>query len=95
VQGHGELLLRGEVAASINANIKYLNEIQEVVDNLMAKEATKHDLLQYDIEGFGRSRIPLGGMVQQFHASNLLHLWEKARIHQRQTRQATRAKKRN
>ena len=91
VQGHGDILLRGEVTSSINASIKYLNDIQATVDDLMAKGATKHDLLQLDIERFGRSRIPLGGLVQQFHASNLLHLWEKTRMRQRQERQAMRA----
>jgi cyclase len=91
VQGHGDILLRGEVTSSIGASIKYLNEIQTTVDELMAKGATKHELLVYDIERFGRSRIPLGGIVQQFHASNLLHLWEKARNRQRQERQNMRA----
>ncbi|GIV76791.1 MBL fold metallo-hydrolase [Litorilinea aerophila] len=90
VQGHGDILLRGEVTSSINASIKYLNDIQRVVDELMASGATKHDLLQHDIEQFGRSRIPLGGIVQQFHASNLLFLWEKARQRQRASRQAMR-----
>jgi glyoxylase-like metal-dependent hydrolase (beta-lactamase superfamily II) len=91
VQGHGDILLRGEVTSSINASIKYLNDIQATVDELMAKGATKHDLLLYDVERFGRSRIPLGGLVQQFHASNLLYLWERARLAQRQQRQTMRA----
>jgi glyoxylase-like metal-dependent hydrolase (beta-lactamase superfamily II) len=90
VQGHGDILLRGEVTSSINASIKYLNDIQAIVDDLMDKGGTKHDLLQNDIEQFGRSRIPLGGLVQQFHASNLLHLWEKARNRRRQERHALR-----
>jgi glyoxylase-like metal-dependent hydrolase (beta-lactamase superfamily II) len=90
VQGHGDILLRGEVTSSINASIKYLNDIQATVDALMDKGGTKHDLLLNDIEQFGRSRIPLGGMVQQFHASNLLYLWEKARTRRRQERHALR-----
>jgi hypothetical protein len=53
----------------------------------MAEGATKHDLAQYDIEQFEHSRIPLGGLVQQFHLNNLLFLWEKARAEQRQQRQ--------
>jgi glyoxylase-like metal-dependent hydrolase (beta-lactamase superfamily II) len=91
VQGHGDILLRGEVTSSINASIKYLNDIEATVDSLMARGATKHDLLQHDVEQFGRSRIPLGGIVQQFHASNLLHLWERARARQRQERQTVQA----
>ena len=88
VQGHGEILLRGEVTTSIGANIKYLQDIEETVEELMSMGGTKHDLLRYDIEQFGRSRIPLGGLVQQFHNSNLLHLWEKARARRKQERQA-------
>ena len=90
VQGHGDILLRGEVSSSIDASVKYLNDIQVLVDNLIAEGATKHDLLEYDVERFDRSRIPLGGLVQQFHSNNLLYLWEKARAEQRKRRQATR-----
>lgn len=88
VQGHGDILLRGEVSSSIDASVQYLNDIEALVERLMAEGATKHDLLTYDIEQFDRSRIPLGGMVQQFHAANLLHLWERARQRQRRQRQA-------
>lgn len=88
VQGHGDILLRGEVTSSIDVSVKYLNDIQRLVQRLMAEGATKHDLLRYDIEQFDRSRIPLGGLVQQFHANNLLHLWEEARAVQRKQRQA-------
>ncbi len=90
VQGHGEILLRGEVTSSINASVKYLHDIQASVDQLMARGGTKHDLLQLDVEQFGRSRIPLGGLVQQFHSSNLLTLWEQARVRQRRERIAQR-----
>lgn len=88
VQGHGDILLRGEVASSIDANVQYLNDIQKLVDDLMDEGATKHELLQHDIEQFNRSRIPLGGLVQQFHNNNLLHLWDKARAQRKQMRVA-------
>jgi len=87
VQGHGDILLRGEVTSSIDVSVQYLNAIQQLVERLMASGATKHDLLQHDIEQFERSRIPLGGLVQQFHANNLLFLWERARAEQRKQRQ--------
>lgn len=90
VQGHGDILLRGEVTSSIDVSVKYLNDIQQLVQRLMAEGATKHDLLQHDVEQFERSRIPLGGLVQQFHANNLLHLWEEARSAQRKQRHAAR-----
>lgn len=88
VQGHGDILLRGEVTSSIDESIEYLDHIEALVERLMDEGATKHDLLQHDVEGFGRSRIPLGGLVQNFHQANLLFLWEKARARRRKARQA-------
>lgn len=90
VQGHGDILLRGEVSTSIDSSAQYLFDIEKLVADLIEEGATKHDLLLHDIEQFGRSRIPLGGLVQQFHSNNLLHLWEKARALQRKQRQAAR-----
>jgi cyclase len=88
VQGHGEVLLRGEITSSIDSTSEYLDDIQRTVDDLIAEGATKHDLLRSDVEDFDRSRIPLGGAVQQFHLSNLLYLWEKARKAQRESRRS-------
>lgn len=79
VQGHGDILLRGEVTSSIEESIKYLNDIEELVAVLMAKGATIQELLTHDIEEFGRDRIPLGGLIQKFHLANLIFLWEEAK----------------
>ena len=87
VQGHGEILLRGEVTSSIDETAKYLDDIEALVARLMEEGATKRDLSQHGVEEFGRSRIPLGGMVQQFHQANLFYLWERARSRQRKARQ--------
>ncbi len=83
VQGHGDVLLRGEVTSSIDETIEYLEGIQGLVERLMDEGATRHDLLQHDVAAFGRSRIPLGGLVQRFHEANLLYLWEQARQRRR------------
>ena len=66
VQGHGDILLRGEVTPSIEESIKYLDDIEALVERLMAEGATKSELLSHEIEMFGRNRIPLGGLVQKF-----------------------------
>ena len=87
VQGHGDILLRGEVTPSIEESIKYLNDVEELVERLLSEGATKRELLSHDIEEFGRTRIPLGGLVQNFHQANLLFLWEKAKAAQRKERQ--------
>ncbi|MYJ78730.1 MAG: hypothetical protein F4047_11450 [Caldilineaceae bacterium SB0670_bin_27] len=87
VEGHGDILLRFEVTPSIEESIKYLNDVEELVERLLSEGATKRELLSHDIEEFGRTRIPLGGLVQNFHQANLLFLWEKAKAAQRQERQ--------
>ena len=78
VQGHGDILLRGEVTPSIEETIRYLDDIVALVERLVAKGASKRELLSHEVEEFGRNRIPLGGLVQNFHQANLLFLWEKA-----------------
>lgn len=88
IQGHGDILLRGEVTTSIDAGIEYLNATEALVKRLLAEGATKHDLVRHDVEQFGHSRIPLGGMVQQFHQANLLFLWDRERNRLRQERLA-------
>ena len=87
VQGHGDILLRGEVTPSIEESIQYLDDIESLVDRLVAEGATKRELLSNDIEKFGRTRIPLGGLVQSFHQANLLFLWEKALARRRPARE--------
>ena len=91
VQGHGDILLRGEVSSSIDSTIGYLDTIVALVDRLHSEGKTRHELRQYDVEKFDRSRIPLGGLVQQFHASNLDFLWEKARARKRKGQESVRA----
>ena len=86
VQGHGDILLRGEVTPGIEESIQYLDDIESLVDRLIAEGATKRELLSNDIEKFGRTRIPLGGLVQSFHQANLLFLWEKALAKRRSER---------
>ena len=61
VQGHGDILLRGEVTPSIEEGIKYLNEIEELVDRLLTEGATRRELLSNDIEKFGRNPYPWAG----------------------------------
>lgn len=75
VQGHGDVLLRGEVPETIEASIAYLKRLQEFVAAAREKQLTEKQLLAWDIEQAGLSRIPLSGMVQDLHRANLLALY--------------------
>jgi len=77
VQGHGEVLLRGEIPEAIKTSIQYLEKIQERVRAIVESGASKESLRRVDIQACGKSRIPLNGMVQQLHVTNLMHLYDK------------------
>jgi cyclase len=77
VQGHGEVLLRGEVPESIDAAMAYLKKLRDHVRWAKDKGLPEQELLTWDIERAGLSRIPLGGMVQELHRANLLALYRR------------------
>jgi glyoxylase-like metal-dependent hydrolase (beta-lactamase superfamily II) len=74
VQGHGEMILRGEINESVNSNVTYLNRVVALVAGLIHDGQARDALRDYSIESCGKSRIPLHGLVQQFHTANLYAL---------------------
>jgi len=71
VQGHGGVLLRGEIKATLRSSIAYLGAIYEKVREKVEARAPLDDLRRIGIESCGKSRIPLDGMVQDLHQANL------------------------
>ena len=76
VQGHGGVILRGEVKATLNSSIAYLDTIYERVQREVEAGASKDELRRIGIEDCGKSRIPLDGMVQDLHRANLEVLYD-------------------
>ncbi len=76
VQGHGEVLLRGEIEETLDANIAYLRKVDRLVRERIARGVPRTDILDITIEECGLSRIPMGGLVQKLHQSNLLTLYD-------------------
>ncbi|MEA3335921.1 MAG: MBL fold metallo-hydrolase [Chloroflexota bacterium] len=77
VQGHGDVLLRGEIRGTIQSSLDYLDCIEKAVDEHIAIDAPAQSLLEMSIEECGKSRIPLDGMVQRLHQANLYYLYQK------------------
>ena len=77
VQGHGEMILRGEINESVNSNIAYLNRIMALVAGLIHERQPRESVREHNIESCGKSRIPLHGLVQQFHTANLIALYDR------------------
>jgi len=75
VQGHGDVLLKGEVDESLDSSIDYLHTIVARVQDLVRHGAPPAQLRQIDIEECGISRIPLDGLVSRLHLDNLMALY--------------------
>jgi glyoxylase-like metal-dependent hydrolase (beta-lactamase superfamily II) len=88
VQGHGEVLLRGEIEETLNANIHYLRTIDRLVREHIARGVPRNGVLDITLEEAGLSRIPLGGLVQRLHQANLLTLYDAYRTEMRARRAA-------
>lgn len=76
VQGHGEVILRGEVESALQDDLNYLLKIREKVEQVIAKGQPREAVESIPIESCGKSRIPLHGLVVDLHLANLRHLYD-------------------
>jgi cyclase len=83
VQGHGSILLRGEIEETLDANIQYLRTVDRLVREGIARGVPRSGILDISIEQCGLSRIPMGGLVQKLHHANLLALFDAYRSEMR------------
>jgi glyoxylase-like metal-dependent hydrolase (beta-lactamase superfamily II) len=77
VQGHGEIVLRGEIDDAVKSNMKYLETIRRRVEQAIKRKKSRDSMREIDIESCGKSRIPLNGLVSKLHTANLLALYDR------------------
>jgi glyoxylase-like metal-dependent hydrolase (beta-lactamase superfamily II) len=71
VQGHGDVILRGEIDAAVRENLNYLNAIRKSV-RVAARRKNADELIEeISIESCGKSRVYLGGLAETLHRKNL------------------------
>jgi cyclase len=75
IQGHGGVLLRGEIEETVDSNVAYLRNIEKRVRTVVEKGQPKTALRRISVESCGKSRIPLGGLAQRLHQANLEYLY--------------------
>lgn len=75
IQGHGGVLLRGEIDETVDGSISYLKLAEKKVRLLADRGAPPSELRRITIESCGKSRIPLGGLVQRLHLANLQFIY--------------------
>lgn len=71
VQGHGDIILRGEIEAAVKENLNYISAIKKAVRTAARRKAPFDYLEEVNIETCGKSRVLLGGLAVQLHERNL------------------------
>ncbi len=74
VQGHGDVILRGEIDAAVKENLSYLAAIKKAVKAIAKRKNALELLDTIAIEDCGKSRVYLGGLAQGLHQRNLRSL---------------------
>jgi len=75
VQGHGDIVLRGEVENLVQDNLVYLSNIRRVVRKSARRKYPREVLDVSNVEDCGKSRVLLGGLAPELHHRNLLALY--------------------
>lgn len=77
VQGHGDVILRGEIDAAVRENLNYLAAIRKSVKSAAKRKNAEELIEQINIEDCGKSRVYLGGLAETLHRRNLQALLQK------------------
>lgn len=77
VQGHGGVVLRGEVEEVARDSINYIVKIRKEVKKASRRREPEAYLAGIDIESCGKSRILLNGLAEDIHQLNLRSLYQK------------------
>ena len=76
VQGHGDIILRGEIEEAMRENINYLNKLKEVGEKARIKRNPGEYLSTIHVEDCGKSRVHLGGLAETIHKRNLIWIYK-------------------
>lgn len=75
IQGHGDIILRGEIDNAVKENIAYLSAIKKAVRQAAKRKYPLDYLADIDIESCGKSRVLIGGLAPELHRRNLRALY--------------------
>jgi glyoxylase-like metal-dependent hydrolase (beta-lactamase superfamily II) len=82
VQGHGEVILRGEVAAMMDHYIHYLECVREQAQRVLDKGRDRKEIWDIPLETCGLERVPLGIASHQLHVANILSVYDALKVKQ-------------
>ena len=78
IQGHGDIILRGEIEEATRENVAYLNAVRKAVRSAVKKREPLEALAEIDVESCGKSRVHLGGLAEELHKRNVVYLYKHA-----------------
>jgi|GEM_PF-96484 len=81
VQGHGEMILRGEIKEVMRRSINYLDNLQAKVQNIIETGGTREQARAITIESCGLQRVLLNGVVGPLHIANVLALYDRMKLY--------------
>ena len=76
VQGHGDIVLRGEIEIAVKENLSYLSAIRKAVRKAGRRKYPWDALEEVDVESCGKSRVLIGGLAPELHMRNLKALYK-------------------
>ncbi len=79
VQGHGDIILRGEVETILNENRAYLQYVKDTAQAALSVDDPLAFLQSKTIQEAGKSHILLGGLAPEIHQANLLATYARLR----------------
>ena len=75
IQGHGNIILRGEIEEKVKENITYLKAIKKAVSTASLRKNPLDVLDNISVEACGKDRILIGGLASELHRRNLRSLY--------------------
>jgi cyclase len=75
IQGHGDIVLRGEIEGSVKENLAYLSAIRKAVRKASRRKYPFDMLDEISVDECGKSRVLIGGLAQELHRRNLRALY--------------------
>ena len=71
VQGHGDIILRGEIDAAVKENLNYITNLKKFAKSAARRKTTDDVMEGGGLETTGKSRVYLGGLAESLHRRNV------------------------
>ena len=82
IQGHGEVILRGEIRVVLDRYIHYLECIHEKAVTIFEAGKEYKQIWNIPLEDCGLERVPLGIASHRLHVANIISIYDKLKVAQ-------------